>query len=274
MRRKPPAEKPYSAAVRAAIAVQKAMAASFRDSPFPPPPGPRFLGGADIAFAKAPDGTRTGSVGAPAIGIAIVYDLVEQRLIDASYVRTIVDFPYVPGLLSFRVASFLPAAFAALKTPLHQIDAWLFDGQGRAHPRGVGLATHMGILLDVPSIGAAKSLLIGRYVTPARLARFLAARDSAPPRLPLTAPVLHKEVHVAHALWTLPRTEPMIISQGHRCTLDQALATARAATLPGRWMPEPTRLADELTKLTRDLPEAAGRAHVRARIPAKKAVAD
>jgi deoxyribonuclease V len=267
-------DRPYSQAVRAAIASQKTLAGSFQDTGFPT--AVRFVGGADIAFARSPDGARTGSVGAPAIGIAIVYDLLEHRLTDAAFVRMTVQFPYVPGLLSFREAPILQAAIAALRTPLDAIHAWMFDGQGRAHPRGIGLATHMGILLDRPSLGAAKSLLIGRYDMPAALARHLGARKpaasprkpKAPPAFPLTAPVLHHDVEIARALWTVPRTDPMIISQGHRCTLDQAVATTIAATLPGRWMPEPTRLADELTKRTRDLPKRDAQALVLAQIPA------
>lgn len=269
-------DRPYSQAVRAAIAMQKQMAAGFEETGFPK--APRYLGGADIAFAKAPDGTRTGSVGAPAVGIAIVYDLLGHRLIDAAYVRATVQFPYVPGLLSFREAPILQAAIGALRTPADQVDAWMFDGQGRAHPRGVGLATHMGILLGRPSIGAAKSVLVGRYDMPAALAQHLGAQKGASgrrkrsaaaagPGFPVTVPVIHREVEVARAVWTVPRTEPMIISQGHRCTLDEAVATTIAATRPGRWMPEPTRLADELTKRTRDLSEADGRALVLAQIP-------
>jgi deoxyribonuclease V len=268
-------ERPYSQAVRAAIAAQKAMAGSFEEAGFPE--APRLLGGADIAFAKAPDGTRTGSVGAPAIGIAIVWDLRERRLVDAAYVRTTVQFPYVPGLLSFREAPILEAAIGALRMPLEKIDAWMFDGQGRAHPRGVGLATHMGILLNRPSIGAAKSVLVGRYEVPAVLTRLLGARKAAPPRrtlatakappeFPITTPVVHKDQEIARAVWTTLRTEPMIISPGHRCTLEEAVATTIAATLPGRWMPEPTRLADELTKRTRDLSETDGRALVLAQV--------
>jgi len=265
-----PKERPWSAAVRAAIATQKTLAESFRDTGFPQ--SVRYIGGADIAFAKATDGTRTGSVGCDAIGIAIIYDLVDQRLIDAAYIRAKIDFPYVPGLLSFREAPILEAAIAQLR---HPADAWMFDGQGRSHPRGVGLATHMGIRLEMPSIGAAKSVLLGRYDMPAPLQKEIVRRQAskAPSKFksrltfPLTAPLLHNEIEIARALWMTPRTEPMIISQGHRCTLDQALATTIAATRPGHWMPEPTRLADELTKRTRDLPEAEARTLVLAQIP-------
>lgn len=254
-------DRPYAAAARAAIARQKEMAGAFSAEGFPAKV--RYVGGADIAFARSDDGSRTGSVGAPAVGVAVVWDLHERRLVDAACVRTQVTFPYIPGLLSFREAAILEAAIAALRTPLDQVDAWMFDGQGRAHPRGVGLATHMGIHLGVASIGAAKSVLIGRYQMPAALARHLGARSAAPrqrapraPRFPIMAPLLHEGVEIARALWPVPRTDPMIISQGHRCTLEQAVATVIAATLPGRWMPEPTRLADELTKRTRDLSQA------------------
>jgi deoxyribonuclease V len=260
---------PFSDRIRAAIALQKQLAAQFSEDGWPA--DLRFLGGADIAFAKGPDGQRAGSVGSPGIGIAVVWDLRRRRPVDAACARLAVDFPYVPGLLSFREEPLLLAAIRRLR---HPVDAWLFDGQGRAHPRGVGLATHMGIRLNAPAVGAAKSILVGRYEIPAALQRLLpppatsAGRRPArrgplaPLPAPITAPVLHHGTEIARALWTLPRTEPMIISPGHCCTLDQAVAATLAATLPGQWMPEPTRLADALSKQARNLPPAAAQALV------------
>jgi deoxyribonuclease V len=262
--------RPYSEKVRAAIAEQKLMAPAFVQVGFPE--NVRFIGGADAAFARSADGMRTGSVGSQAIGIVIVWDMLNHRLVDAAYARVTVDFPYVPGLLSFREEPIISAAIEQLS---HSTDVWMFDGQGRAHPRGVGLATHMGIRMGTPAIGAAKSVLLGRYEMPEAFAREL-ARSKKKTRGALavqadanplaTAPVMHNGVEIARAVWMKRRIEPVIVSQGHQCTLDQAVATVIASTLPGEWLPEPTRLADELTKRTRDLTEQAGRALVRAAV--------
>ena len=140
-------------------------------------------------------------------------------------------FPYVPGLLSFREAPPVLDALAKLRT---RPDLLIFDGQGYAHPRRLGLAAHLGVYLDMPSIGCAKSRLIGRYTEPGPN-----PGDSSP----LTD---HGEV-IGAVLRTKPRTNPLFISVGHKIDLDTAVAVVLRC-LRGYRLPEPTRLADRLSK--------------------------
>jgi deoxyribonuclease V len=140
-------------------------------------------------------------------------------------------FPYVPGLLSFREAPPVLDALAKLRT---RPDLLIFDGQGYAHPRRLGLAAHLGVYLDMPSIGCAKSRLIGRYTEPGA---------NPGDRSPLTD---HGEV-IGTVLRTKPRTNPLFISVGHKIDLETAVAVVLRC-LRGYRLPEPTRLADRLSK--------------------------
>lgn len=250
---------PYADQIRAARALQQSLADQFSPDGFPA--NPRYIGGADIAFATATDGSRTGAVGSTGVAVAVIIDLTTGQPAAAAIAHAPITFPYIPGLLSFREEPLLLAAIHLLP---FQPDLWIFDGQGRSHPRQAGLATHMGIRLNAPAIGAAKSLLLGHYDPPPHLTALL-KRKTPPttyPRPLATAPVLHKGIEIARALWMKPRTDPVIVSQGHRCTLDQATTLTAAATLPGQWLPEPTRLADALTKQLRNTPLAQARTHL------------
>src|SRR5579871_2059914 len=114
----------------------------------------RLIAGVDNSYVPATATTYAGVVVLtwPAL------EVVEQQVS-----RTPTTFPYVPGLLSFREAPGVLAAIALLR---HRPDLFVFDGQGIAHMRGLGLASHLGLVLDRPSIGCAKSKLVGRYVEP------------------------------------------------------------------------------------------------------------
>ena len=248
---------PYSARVRRALAQQRRIAAGFSSAGFPADP-PRFIGGADIAFAPAAGpGTpvRAGAVGSVGLAVAVVYDLLARRIVECRYARRRVGFPYVPGLLSFREEPILRAAIRRIRTP---VDVWLFDGHGRAHPRGAGLATHMGVRLGLVSIGVAKALLVGAV---ARSGPHTHRRAAGPPVR--GAPVRHRGVAVAEALWTQPAEDPIYVSCGHRVTLDQAVATVLAC-LGGHRLPEPTHTADALGRAVRHLPARAARRYVEA----------
>jgi deoxyribonuclease V len=136
-------------------------------------------------------------------------------------------FPYVSGYLGFRESPSLVEAFAKLA---RKPDLLFVDGQGLSHPRGFGIASHLGVLLDVPTIGVAKSILVGE---PASELGPLAG-DRVPLRW--------KDRIVGMALRTKPRCKPLYISVGHRISLDSAVAQVLAATR-GYRMPEPTRRA-------------------------------
>lgn len=177
----------------------------------------RLVAGADLSFTARGDRAVAGVVVVAWPGL----ETVEER------VRVVpTPFPYVPGLLSFReIPALLPLFHALLSSP----DLVLCDGQGIAHPRGFGLASHLGLLLGVPTIGCAKSILVGRHgpLGPGRGARA---------RL-----VVDRETRGA-ALRTRAGVRPVIVSPGHLISLAEAIRwTLRLA--PRFRIPEPTRRA-------------------------------
>ncbi|MGH7948293.1 MAG: endonuclease V, partial [Candidatus Binataceae bacterium] len=134
---------------RQAIALQKRLSVRVRISGGPR--NPKLIAGADVAYDKQSRRCFAAVVVLRAPGMEVIERATATR-------RT--TFPYVPGLLTFREGPVLLDAFARLR---NRPDVILFDGQGIAHPRRFGLATHMGYLLDIPSVGCAKSLLVGRH---------------------------------------------------------------------------------------------------------------
>jgi len=137
------------------------------------------------------------------------------------------DFPYIPGLLSFREAPVLLKAFARLR---HEPDAVIFDGQGLAHPRRLGLASHMGLWLGRPTVGCAKSRLIGEYDEPGR---------SKGEWTPLT----DGGDQIGVVLRTRTDVKPVFVSPGHLIDFEGARRLVLECTSRYR-LPEPTRLAD------------------------------
>ncbi len=145
-----------------------------------------------------------------------------------------VDFPYIPGLLSFREIPVILKTWEKLKS---RPDCLICDGQGLAHPRRLGLASHLGLFLDLPSIGCAKTRLIGRYEEPGPL------RGNQ-------SPLIDGEEQVGMVLRTRSKVKPVFISQGHRMTLDRAVEIILSAL--GRYrLPEALRLAHQAVNKAR-----------------------
>jgi len=138
---------------------------------------------------------------------------------------------YVPGLLSFREIPCILGAFAQLK---QQPDLVMVDGQGIAHPRRLGIASHLGLWLDLPTIGCAKSILTGNH---AELSEEAGA----------WVPLKYRGEIIGAAVRTRARVKPMIISPGHRISLESSIHYVLACA-KGYRLPEPTRLADKLSK--------------------------
>ena len=137
------------------------------------------------------------------------------------------DFPYVPGLLAFREAPCLLDAFAQLQA---LPDLLVVDGHGVSHPRGIGIASHLGVLLDRPSIGVAKSILVG-------------APEGEPGAAPGSwVPLIWKGRMIGAVLRTRARVSPVYVSVGHRVTLEGAVRQV-CAMLGRTRLPEPTRQA-------------------------------
>jgi deoxyribonuclease V len=187
----------------------------------------RLIAAADVAFADRPYRRRPSLARAAVVVLSYPeLALVEQHVIEAP-----VTFPYVPGLLSFREIPALAQAFELLR---QEPDLLLVDGQGRAHPRRFGLASHLGLLLDVPTIGVAKSRLIGEHAEPGRL------RGDC-------TPLTHGGETIGAVLRTREGVRPLYVSVGHRISLEVAAAWVLRLCTRYR-LPEPIRVADRLSK--------------------------
>ncbi|KAB8193172.1 endonuclease V [Nonomuraea phyllanthi] len=151
---------------------------------------------------------------------------VEQVVVEGR-----VAFPYVPGLFAFRE---LPALVEALERLTVTPDLLVCDGYGLAHPRGFGLACHLGVLTGVPALGVGKTPFVGTYETPG-------------PERGDWSPIVHEGAVVGRALRTRPGVKPVYVSQGHRISLDTA--TGQTLRLASRYrLPEPIRHADHLAR--------------------------
>lgn len=186
------------------------------DRPLPPY---RTVAGADVSYDRF----------SPVLHAAVVVlDAGTREVIERVGVMAKATFPYVPGLLSFREAPALLEAFRILKS---NPDVVLCDGQGIAHPRRMGIASHLGLWLGVPTIGCAKSRLFGTY-------------DEPGPRRGDRAPLAGRGEVVGSVVRTKDRVKPLFVSPGHLCDLESAVEVVMA--MSGRYrLPEPNRMAHE-----------------------------
>ncbi len=201
-----------------AVALQRELAgqAVIRDE-FGPV---RTVAGVDVGFEDRGAVTR----GAVAL---LAADSLE--LLDHVVARRPTEFPYVPGLLSFREVPVILDALAKLATTP---DLVLCDGQGTAHPRRFGIACHLGVLTDLPTIGVAKSRLCGEH-------------EPVPEAKGAWIPLWHKGEIIGAVVRTRSRVRPLYISPGHRVSLDSAIAWTLRCTTRYR-LPETTRHADRI----------------------------
>ena len=189
-------------------------------------PLPRFVAGADAAFS---------SDKSTVFAAAVVYDRLDQRIVDVAHATRAAEVPYVPGFLSFREG---PAVLDAIGKLKHEWGAICFDAHGYAHPRRCGLASHLAITLDVPGVGVAKSRLIGTHASPAAEAGAF-------------SDLIGQGEVIGSVLRTRDHVRPIYISIGHRVDLESARQLALACVTRYR-IPEPTRQADiEVAKLKR-----------------------
>ncbi len=185
-----------------------------------------LIAGVDNSYVAETETTYAGVVTLTWPGLEVV-----ERKVS----RTPTTFPYVPGLLSFREAPGVLAAIALLE---HEPDLFIFDGQGIAHMRGLGLASHLGLILDTPSIGCAKSRLVGRYEEPG-------------PEQGDSSPLTYGRRVVGTVIRPVTgRKALLFVSPGHRVSVEMS---ARLVTecLRGRIMPAPTQLAHDLVTAAR-----------------------
>lgn len=180
----------------------------------------RTVAGVDIGFEDSRRVTRAA---------AVMLSFPALELQQQAIFRQPTTFPYVPGLLSFREA---PAALTALERLATKPDLLLCDGHGRAHPRRFGLACHIGLLVDVPTIGVAKTRLIGQH-------------EPVPEERGAWVPLWHQHERIGAVVRTRTRVKPVYVSSGHRVSLETAVDYILRCA-PRYRLPETTRQAHRL----------------------------
>lgn len=187
---------------------------------------PKLIAGIDCAFSK--DGKRI-------FAAVVLLRLPQFELAETVSASRKVTFPYIPGLLSFREA---PVCLAAVEKLQNQPDVFMIDGQGIAHPRQLGLAAHLGLFLDRPTIGCAKSRLTGTYEEPPlekgaySLLKEEKGKQNTQPET------------IGAVVRTRTNVKPVFVSVGHKCLLEDATRVVLECAVRYR-LPEPTRLAHQ-----------------------------
>ncbi len=205
---------PWNVSPEEAVAIQQRLREQvIREGPMPGPG--TVIVGVDVGFR-----------GELARAAAVAVRFPDLTPLAQEVAEVPVTFPYVPGLLAFREA---PAILAALERLPLSPQVLMVDGHGISHPRRMGIATHLGVYLDLPSIGCAKSKLWGRYEMP-------------PDEPGAWSPLRDQEELIGAVLRTQAGASPVFVSIGHRISLENAIATVMAC-VRGHRLPEPTRLA-------------------------------
>jgi deoxyribonuclease V len=206
---------PWAVDTAAAKVIQKELAAGVKRAG--QVSNPRLIAGVDISVDRL-HGTGKASV------VVVSYPGLE--IVEIQTVSAPVTFPYVPGLLSFREMPLIIPAFEKLKTVPELV---MMDGQGFAHPRRIGIACHLGLFLGLPTIGCAKSRLIGEHDEPGALPGSRSA-------------LVDRGEVIGAVLRTKERVKPVYVSTGHMIDLESAVSWIMACCR-GYRLPEPTRLA-------------------------------
>ena len=184
----------------------------------------KYVAGVDVGFE---------SDGAISRAVVAVLNFPDLQVQETSIVHRPTSFPYIPGFLSFRET---PAILEALEQIQIVPDIILCDGQGIAHPRRFGVACHLGVIVDIPTIGVAKSRLVGKY-------------ETVPETRGSWKPMIHKNETIGAVLRTRTGVKPLYISIGHRISLNTAIDYVLQCA-PKYRLPETTRIADRLSKQT------------------------
>jgi deoxyribonuclease V len=209
---------PWNVTPAEAIAIQKSLRAHLiLTDDFGPV---RFVAGVDCGFEEGGTVTRAA---------VVVLSFPELRPVDQAVARLPTRFPYVPGLLSFRE---LPAVLAALESLSTPPDLILVDGQGYAHPRRLGIASHLGLLTDLPTIGVGKTRLLGTH-------------DEPPSERGGWVPLWERGERIGAVLRSREKVKPLFVSAGHKIGLASAVAWVMRCTTRYR-LPETTRQAHRL----------------------------
>lgn len=218
-----PPEEYESLSPAQAIELQKQLRNQINLAPLTKPI--QTIAGADISFNKYEETVYAG---------IIVLSFPNLQEVAKATVISKATFPYIPGLLSFREIPSLLKAWDLLSI---KPDLMVLDGQGIAHPRRLGIATHFGLVTNTPALGCAKSLLIGKY-------------ETLPEAVGSTSLLYDHDEVIGAALRTKFKVNPVFISPGHKITLEQSLEIMKQCVTDYR-IPEPTRKAHLLVNKVR-----------------------
>jgi deoxyribonuclease V len=186
----------------------------------------RTIGGGDVSYQKEGDFL---------FGAMVVLSFPQMETLEVATAVGKISFPYLPGLLTFREGPILIRAFQKLRM---RPDLLIFDGQGIAHPRGMGLATHLGIWFNLPSIGCAKTPLLEEFATPGPLKGSFES-------------IQKNGREVGAVLRTKNRVKPVFVSPGHRIDLPTSIRLI-LESCQGFRLPEPLRRAHHFSRLERE----------------------
>jgi len=206
-----------------ALRLQRELVPQLRLTPLRRPA--RRVAGLDVSFDDAAGRCHAA---------VVLMEGEPPRVVEQVSATRPITFPYITGLLSFRE---IPVLLACLEQLSREPDLLLCDGQGIAHPRGIGLASHLGLILGRPSVGCAKTRLLGTFVPPA-------------PGRGSVQPLLHQGREVGAVVRTRDRVKPLFVSPGHLVTTPDAIRETLAWATRYR-LPEPCRLAHHLANATR-----------------------
>jgi deoxyribonuclease V len=220
---------PWTMTQTEAVALQRQLASQIDTTP--PVTAYDTIAGADVSYNRFSD---------VFYAVVVVLRAKDAEVLEVQYAVRTSTFPYIPGLLSFREAPALLDAFAKVQTTP---DVVMIDGQGIAHPRGMGIAAHIGLWLEVPCIGCGKSKLCGQYAD-------LGEEPSS------QTPLIYHKAVIGTVLRTKRRSNPLFISPGHRIDMASSVRIAQEMCR-GYRVPEPTRQAHlHVNAYRREHPEA------------------
>ena len=203
--------------------IQDELRGKLTDRSFPQKPS--LVAGVDAGYPKD-DKTIV-------IGAVVVVSLPGFNVVDSAFATTRRQFPYRSGLLTFREGPAVLAAFEGLKC---RPDVAIFDGQGQAHPRKMGIAAHLGLWLNLPTVGCAKTRLVGEH-------------DQPGPNKGDHAPLVFRGETIGAVVRTRVGVKPVYVSPGHLMDVDSAVSLVLECTTKYR-LPEPIRLAHRLARTT------------------------
>ncbi|MBP7722226.1 MAG: deoxyribonuclease V [Alphaproteobacteria bacterium] len=185
----------------------------------------KYIAGIDVGYDLQSNSSKAALV---------IMDMEKLMPLETVIATDPTPFPYIPGLLSFREA---PVIIKALQQVKKKPDMIFIDGQGIAHPRGLGIASHIGVLTGYPSIGVAKSVLCGSYKEPGM-------------KKGQSEPLVYKSNKIGTVLRSRDNVNPLFISPGHKISHESAVDFVQRCLTRYR-LPEPTRIADKLSKFSK-----------------------